>query len=106
MARRVDTRVRYHIAGEEELRRSAGMRDVMQRVVDAIAEDAQDGAPKRTGRGAASIHGVVEAAPDGWRGRVSWTPQHWTLKFHELGWRHKPARPFLRPALERRREIT
>lgn len=72
------------------------VRDVAAR----IAADAQRMAPKRTGKGAASIH--AEAQPDG-SVRVSWDPAHFYMLFQEFGTQHQTARPFLRPAAYRKR---
>jgi HK97 gp10 family phage protein len=57
-------------------------------------------APKHTGAGAASIH--AEAVLDGpeWTARASWDQLHFYMRFHELGTRYLPARPFLVPAFE------
>lgn len=85
----------------------------MQKVVDAIADDAAGDAPRGSGAGHAGgshgadlIRGEVTAAAGGWEGRVGWPRPAYYLYMHEKGWVHKGARPFLRPAAERRREIT
>lgn len=68
-----------------------------QPVVDA----ARAAAPKRTGAGAASIHAEVASTAGKAEIDVSWDRDHFYLKFHELGTRRMPARPFLVPALDR-----
>ncbi len=68
--------------------------------VAPMVEDARDRAPKRTGKGAASIH----AEPDEPQGDeiarviIGPTKKHWYLKFAEIGTRFMAAHPFLRPA--------
>lgn len=99
----------YHPEAERELLFSAGFRRALEQICDDIARDASIAAPKETGRGAKSIHGEVLASADGWEGRVSWTRDRYYMYMQEKGWtargRKVPARPFLRPAAERRRGV-
>lgn len=88
------------------------MRSMMQRLVEDIADDARPDAPQSEGEGHArgehaanTIRGEVVAVPEGWRGIVGWPRKSYYLYMHEKGWVHKSARPFLRPAAERRRDI-
>jgi HK97 gp10 family phage protein len=57
-------------------------------------------APHLTGAGAGSIHAepVLEAAE--WTVHVGWDAGHDYMRFHELGTRFMPARPFLVPSFE------
>jgi HK97 gp10 family phage protein len=70
-----------------------------------IAQTAAASAPRRTGRGAASIHHELGQDERGPRIRVSWSKDAYYLMFHELGTSEMRARPFLRPALNRRYTI-
>jgi HK97 gp10 family phage protein len=97
-------RIIYNPAAEAELRRSPAAQAYLQRLGDAIAADAREGAPKRTGRGAESIHGEVSLDAQGARVRVSWDREHFYMSFAETGTSHEAARPFLRPAAEKHRE--
>lgn len=113
MARSRVTRLVYYDRTEDLIVSGPEMRSVMQRVVDAIADDARSDAPRSGGAGHARgqhgadlIAGEVVAAAGGWRGRVGWTGPAYYLYMHEKGWVHRSARPFLRPAAERRRDIT
>jgi HK97 gp10 family phage protein len=65
-----------------------------------VAAGAASDAPHRTGEGARSIHpeAHVGLQPEV---RVSWDQDHYYLRFHEMGTKHLPARPFLVPALDR-----
>lgn len=93
----------YHERAELALVCGPEMRHALERVCDDIARDAALAAPKRTGLGAASIHTEMHLGPAGWEGRISWTRDRYYMYMHEKGWLDVPARPFLRPAAERRR---
>jgi len=89
---------------ERELRKLAAgrdMRNYLQQVGDVVADRARSAAPKATGAGAESIRAEVRDDTDGPGADVSWDQDHFYLTFHELGTQHQPARPFLRPALDR-----
>jgi|SRR5215210_553361 len=76
------------------------VKEACEGIAETIVERAQAAAPKASGRGAASIHaeeGEIDGVPVIY---VSWTPEHFYLRFHEEGSEHQPARPFLRPAAE------
>lgn len=97
---------KYHPEGERVILSSMQWRDLLQHVGDRIAADAREHAPRsaRHSRGgAASIHAETSLGPNGWEARVSWTRQHYYMYFTEKGTVHMPARPFLRPALDRAR---
>ncbi len=103
-------RLTYYDKEEERIVSGIEMRSVMQRLVDAIADDARPDAPRADGEGhargrhaAETIQGEVIPAVGGWIGRVGWPRPSYYLLMHEKGWVHKPARPFLRPAATRRR---
>jgi hypothetical protein len=71
-----------------------GTREVLERVVDEIADIGRPQAPHRTGAGAASIQGRTYMTAAGWIGTASWDVPHYYMGFHEK--RH----PFLRPAMQ------
>jgi HK97 gp10 family phage protein len=74
--------------------------DLLLEVAEPIIDRARAGAPKRSGQGAASIHGEpVLDGPD-WTVRISWDRDHFYMGFFEFGTEHIIARPFLEPALE------
>ena len=81
----------------------AGSQDVLEMLLDAadpIITRAKAIAPRRTGEGAASIHGEpVLDGPD-WTVRVGWDRDHFYLYFHDRGTEKLAARPILEPALE------
>lgn len=98
-------RILYNPVAEAELRRSPAARALLEHVGELIAADAAQAAPKRTGRGAESIHGEVVEAADGLRVRVSWDVDHFYMSFAETGTSRETARPFLRPAATKRRAL-
>ena len=73
---------------------------LLQDAGDAVAGNAAEGAPKRTGAGAASIHAEVDSDTQSAYADISWDPQHFYMFFAEVGTEHESARPFLRPALD------
>jgi HK97 gp10 family phage protein len=96
----------YRPDGEREILSSAQWRDSLQQVGNRIAADARQSAPRRargSQGGAASIHAETRMTPRGWEVRISWTKSHYYMLFREKGTVHEPARPFLRPALDRAR---
>ena len=76
-----DVTVIVHHAEIKVLPRAGWMRPEMQTRADAIAAQARGRAPRRTGAGAASIHGEVVDAGDGFEGRVSWDIAHDYMRF-------------------------
>jgi hypothetical protein len=106
------TRIVYYDKTERLIAAGHEMRSMMTNLVDDIADDARPAAPRSDGAGHArgqhaadQIRGEVVAVPEGWEGRVGWTRPAYYLYMHEKGWKHKPERPFLRPAVERRRDV-
>jgi HK97 gp10 family phage protein len=98
--------VRYFAGAERIIAAGPDMRDAMQRLVSGIAGDARAGAPVDTPKsrgGARTITGWVQLGPTGWEGYVGWARRAYYLRFHEKGTEVMPARPFLRPAIDRRR---
>lgn len=71
----------------------------IERQVQELTDELQLAAPKDTGKGAASIHAELIIDKAEWR--VGWDPQHFYLGFHELGTVDMPARPFVRPVVDR-----
>jgi HK97 gp10 family phage protein len=95
----------YFEAGERALRAGAEMRLMLQQAGDRVAQAARDTAPRGhpSHGGADSIHCETALGPTGWEAEISFDRAHYYLGFHEVGTEHMPARPFLRPALERGR---
>jgi hypothetical protein len=74
----------------------------LMEIGDQIAAEARSNAPRRTGAGADSIH--AEPGPGlSPEVRISWERTYFYLRFHELGAKYLPARPFLVPAADRYR---
>jgi HK97 gp10 family phage protein len=61
---------------------------------ERVVQRARDGAPKRTGAGAASIH----KERDGDDYKVSWDTEHDYMRFLEFGTEYITPHPFLRSA--------
>jgi HK97 gp10 family phage protein len=76
----------------------ARMRQIGELVAERAQQSAPRGAPSKGG--AESIHAEVVSTNHGPEIHVSWTPEHFYLRFNEEGSEHQPARPFLRPAAE------
>jgi HK97 gp10 family phage protein len=86
----------------------AGVRDYLMEVGDRIADDARGHAARApahrgpsSGHGADSIHAEASHEDGNWVVDVGWDRDHYYMRFVELGTRHMPARPFLRPAFDR-----
>lgn len=90
---------------EKQLERNPDVINALDKLGAAIAEDARVAAPKRTGRGAASITHELGYDEHGPRVRVSWGRKYFYMQFRELGTSHENAAPFLRPAAEKPRKI-
>lgn len=112
MARSRVTKLVYFDRTERLIASGPDMHRLMERVTGDIADDARPGAPRSDGAGHArgqhaadTIRGEVLATAAGWEGRVGWPRPAYYLLMHEKGWVHKAAKPFLRPAARRRREI-
>lgn len=69
--------------------------------VEPVVVEAKTNAPKRTGRGAASIRAEFVRDQDENHVRIGWDVDHYYLKFHERGTKYLDARPFLVPALDK-----
>jgi HK97 gp10 family phage protein len=70
-------------------------------MTEPVVRGARDDAPKRTGAGARSIRAEFDLDGTEPTVKVSWDQDHFYLRFHELGTKYLPARPFLAPALDR-----
>jgi HK97 gp10 family phage protein len=70
-----------------------------------VADKARELAPKRTGRGAASIHHEVERDGDGPVANVGYSPEGFYMAFQELGTQYQEAQPHLRPAISEEVEL-
>lgn len=93
--------VDLHTDWERQLERNPGVARAVLRAAEVVVEDAQERAPRGPppDPGAESIHHEqVEEVPPTYR--VSWDPEHFYMKFNELGTEHQRARPFLRPAAD------
>lgn len=90
-------RVVLNERGFHELAADPGMRDeLVERADQGVVRGARQRAPKDTGYGASTIR--AEPLLDGdqeWTVRVSWDQTAYYMRFHELGTRHMPPRPFL-----------
>lgn len=73
---------------------------IRSEVAEPIAADIRGEAPKRTGRGAASIH-VEPADQPGDGFEVGPDPDHFYMRFPETGTHHQPAHPYAVPVAER-----
>jgi len=76
---------------------------VVQLLLDAgrgVAREASGRAPRRTGRGAASIRPWPGRSPAGPHVDVSWDQDHFYLIFHETGTALIDRDPMLEPALD------
>lgn len=106
------TRITYYDTVERGIRGGPALRDYLTDLTNDIADDARPDAPRSAGVGhargrhaAETIQGQVIATPNGWEGRVGWVRDAYYLLMHEKGWIHKPAQPFLRPAVQRHRDV-
>jgi HK97 gp10 family phage protein len=95
-----DVRIVVHQQAIDALAKDPDMRIELLDASVPVVDTARHEAPKRTGRGAASIR--AEAVLDGpeWTVRISWDRERFYMYFKEKGTRQLPARPFLVPALE------
>jgi hypothetical protein len=87
--------------GIRQILASREARGFLLDAADPIIATARGLAPKRSGRGAGSIHS--EALMDGpaWVVRVGWTGDRYYMKFQDQGWRyHRAGRHFMEIALE------
>lgn len=98
-------RLVIHKGSIEALANGSDAHALLQLLGDEIAADATEMAPKRTGAGAASIRAEVVEDAGRLTVRVSWDRDHFYMAFQELGTSQQSARPFLRPAAERRRRL-
>lgn len=80
------------------LAREPWLRQYLMEVADGPVRLAQQMAPKKTGLGAASIRAEAVNTADGWEVDTSWDRDRYYMRFHELGTKFLPARPFLVPA--------
>jgi hypothetical protein len=98
MVTRVEVEVHEEVIRELLLSRET--KTMLSGIGDEVARMAQALAPKKTGRGARSIHSDMEIVGDSWEAHVSWSwPNAFYMYWHELGSRQLPPRPFLVPAL-------
>lgn len=100
----------WHFQPDEGAIRLIGSLPIVRDNVDfrsrAVVADARQRAPKRTTRGAVSIHRELLLADDLWQALISWDPAHAYMKYQELGTRHFRPHSFLRPAFEARASST
>jgi HK97 gp10 family phage protein len=95
-----DTRVVLHHHEIEALLGDPEIRMALLEAAGPVVLDARAGAPKLTGRGAASIR--AESVLDGPQQtvHVSWDRDHFYMSFQDLGTSRLPALHFLEDALE------
>lgn len=96
-----DVRIVYDKRAIDSLGADIRMAALLSRVAEPIVREAQARAPKRTGKGAESIHAEATTDP-GVKTRqrvrathISWDRDHFYMYFHEKGTQQLPARPFL-----------
>jgi HK97 gp10 family phage protein len=94
-------RVRLHQHEIDQLDESTDAAELTLAAAWGVALDARDGAPRRTGDGAASIQPWPGRDQRGPSADVGWDQDHFYMRFHEDGTHTLAARPFLRPALDR-----
>ena len=99
------TDVRLNAAAIRAWAGSAEAKAILDRAGGLIADDAKAAAPRKTGQGAESIRQEVGEDADGAFFRVSWDKDHFYMFFHEVGTSKMSARPFLRPAALKRRNL-
>lgn len=99
------TQIRLNLGAIEKWAGSTDAKRILDKLGEEIADDATATAPRDTGAGAASIRHEVDADADGAYVRVSWDRDHFYMFFHEVGTSRLPARPFLRPAAKKRRNL-
>lgn len=93
-------KVVVHEAQVEALKRHPELPAHLRDITSPLVAKARSAAPKRTGAGAASIHAELVLDGDEWTALVGWDREHYYMRFHELGTRTLPARPFLVPAVK------
>lgn len=99
------TQIRLNVSGIEAWAGSADAKRILENLGEQIAQDAKANAPRDTGAGAESIQHEVGEDSEGAYVRVSWDRDHFYMFFHEVGTSRKSARPFLRPAASKRRNL-
>lgn len=95
-----DVRVVLHDRAIRALSALPALRGVLEATSRPLIAAAQGAAPKRTGAGAASIHAEAVLDGDEWSALIGWDREHYYMRFHELGTRTLPARPFLVPSVK------
>jgi len=84
----------------DRLTRSGSTHDMLAAASLPIVFDARARAPKKTGRGARSIHSEMILTSDEWQAVISWDQIHYYMYFNERGTRYRPPHAFLVPALK------
>jgi HK97 gp10 family phage protein len=90
---------------ERQLAYNPDVTSALDKVGKAIADDARALAPKRTGKGAKSIHHEIGFDENGAYVRISWDERQFYMQFSEFGTSRQEANPFLRPAAATPRNI-
>jgi HK97 gp10 family phage protein len=90
---------------ERDLAYNPDVTTALDKVGGAIADDAELLAPKRSGKGARSIHHEVGFDEKGAYVRISWSKEAFYMQFSEFGTSRQEANPFLRPAAATPRNI-
>lgn len=99
------SRVDLDQLGIKSLANDVGMKAMLGRVGAAVADDARAAAPRDTGAMADSIDYEVDEDDDGAYVNVSFDADHFYGAFSELGTSAQSPRPFLRPAVEKKRSL-
>lgn len=95
----IDIRVDLNKRAIEDLRAENFLKDFLLTESKAIIAEAMRRAPKRTGRGAASIHAEPQLVHGEWVSQISWDRAHGYMAYQELGTRYMRPHSFLRPAI-------
>lgn len=84
----------------DRLTRGSDVYNMLYAASEPVVADARGRAPKKTGRGAHSIHSEMILTKDEWEAVISWDQHHYYMYFHERGTREMPPHAFLVPALK------
>jgi HK97 gp10 family phage protein len=96
-----DPVIRWNEAELAAMARQDYIRRALAAYGGQVASTAAGDAPRRSGAGAASIHGQMVPEDGQWTARVSWDRAHFYMRMQNLGTRFLPAQHFLERALDR-----
>lgn len=93
------------LAAIELMKASPEIIPMLEHVDNEIVDDARRMAPKRTGLGAASIHGHVTFNDGEWQGRIGWDVARYYMGFQDRGTRFMPPKLFIELATDRHADL-